>query len=109
MNLLNSMRKRDKMLGKPHILSLFLNSFNKFQLNMSTHVRFYISFTDILKRNGLSLDFMDSLLNDPMFAEPRDDYHEDSFLHGNSFNEVTNHDDDSARQASHSFSIPQIV
>ena len=25
-----SLRKRDKMLGKPRILSLFLNSFNKF-------------------------------------------------------------------------------
>ena len=29
-HLLNSLRKRDKMLGKPRILSLFLNSFNKF-------------------------------------------------------------------------------
>ena len=28
-NLLNSLRKRDKMLGKPRILSLFPNSFNK--------------------------------------------------------------------------------
>ena len=30
LNLLNLLRKRDKMLGKPHILSLFLNEFNKF-------------------------------------------------------------------------------
>ena len=30
LNLLNLLQKRDKMLGKPHILSLFLNSFNKF-------------------------------------------------------------------------------
>ena len=32
LNLLNSLRKRerDKMLGKPRILSLFPNSFNKF-------------------------------------------------------------------------------
>ena len=30
MNLLNSLRKRDTMLGKPRILYLFLNSFNKF-------------------------------------------------------------------------------
>ena len=30
LNLLNSLRKRDNMLGKPRILSLFLNSFNKF-------------------------------------------------------------------------------
>ena len=28
--LLNSLQKSDKMLGKPHILSFFLNSFNKF-------------------------------------------------------------------------------
>ena len=76
---------------------------------MRTYVRLYITFTDILKRNGLSLDFIDSLLNDPMFAEPGDDYQDDSFLHGNTFNEVTNHDDDSACQASHSISIPQIV
>ena len=39
LNLLNSLQKRDKMLGKPHILSLFLNSFNK---AMSNHVRFSI-------------------------------------------------------------------
>ena len=30
LNLLNSSRKKDKMLGKPRILSLFPNSFNKF-------------------------------------------------------------------------------
>ena len=30
LNLLNSLRKSDKMLGMPRILSLFLNSFNKF-------------------------------------------------------------------------------
>ena len=30
LNLLKSLRKRDKMLGKPRILSLFPNSFNKF-------------------------------------------------------------------------------
>ena len=30
LNLLNSLRKRDKMLGKPGILSLFRNEFNKF-------------------------------------------------------------------------------
>ena len=53
------------------------------------------SFSELLKRNGLSLDFIDSLLNDPMFAEPGDDYQDDSFLHGNTFNEVTNHDDNS--------------
>ena len=30
LNLSNSLRKSDKMIDKPHILSLFLNSFNKF-------------------------------------------------------------------------------
>ena len=30
LNLLNELGKRDKMLGKPRILSLFPNSFNKF-------------------------------------------------------------------------------
>ena len=30
LNLLNLQRKRDKMLSKPHILSLFCNEFNKF-------------------------------------------------------------------------------
>ena len=30
LNLLNELGKRDKMRGKPRILSLFLNSFNKF-------------------------------------------------------------------------------
>ena len=30
LNLLNKLRKRDKMLGKPRILSLFCNMFNKF-------------------------------------------------------------------------------
>ena len=34
LNLLNLMRKRDKMPGKPRILSIFLNMFN-----MSKHVR----------------------------------------------------------------------
>ena len=29
LNLLNKLMKRDEMLGKPHILSLFLNLFNK--------------------------------------------------------------------------------
>ena len=30
LNLLNSLRKSDKMLSKPRILSLFRNNFNKF-------------------------------------------------------------------------------
>ena len=76
---------------------------------MRTSVRLYISFTDILKRNGLSSYFIDSLLNDPMFAEPGDIYQDDSFLRGNSFNEVTNHDDESAQQASLFIFFPQLV
>ena len=40
LNLLNSLQKRDKMLHKPHILSLFPNSFNKFN---KTNVRYSIS------------------------------------------------------------------
>ena len=30
LNLFNALQKRNKMLGKPHILSLFCNAFNKF-------------------------------------------------------------------------------
>ena len=30
LNLINLLRKSNKMLGKPHILSLFPNMFNKF-------------------------------------------------------------------------------
>ena len=37
LNLLNELRKSNKMLGKPHILSLFLNSFNKFN-NIGEHM-----------------------------------------------------------------------
>ena len=32
LNLLNELRKRDKMLGLPHILSFFGNEFNKNQI-----------------------------------------------------------------------------
>ena len=35
LNLLNSLGKRDKMLGKPRILSLFTNSFNKFNKTLA--------------------------------------------------------------------------
>ena len=47
LNLLNSLRKRDKMLGKPRILSLFPNLFNKF-INRSTHVRSNMNMRDKL-------------------------------------------------------------
>ena len=40
--LLNSLQKRDKMLSSPRILSLFFNSFNRFNKNISTHLRPYI-------------------------------------------------------------------
>ena len=33
LNLLNKLRKRDKMQGSPSILSLFRNQFNKFNIN----------------------------------------------------------------------------
>ena len=41
LNLLSSLRKSDKMLGKPCILSLFLNSFKKFN---KTRTRMLYSF-----------------------------------------------------------------
>ena len=41
LNLLNQLRKRDKMQGLPSILSLFLNEFNKFNYR-SMNVRFYL-------------------------------------------------------------------
>ena len=46
LNLLNSLQKRDKMLCKPHILSLFPNSFNKFnktRVLMSDPLYIYLS------------------------------------------------------------------
>ena len=39
LNLLNKLRKRDKMRGLPSILSLFRNEFNKY----NTNIRFYLS------------------------------------------------------------------
>ena len=44
LNLLNSLQKRDKMLGKHRILYLFYNEFNKLKKNMSTNVRFLLSY-----------------------------------------------------------------
>ena len=41
-NSLSKLRKIDKMQGLPSILSLFRNDFNK--INMSTNVRFYLSY-----------------------------------------------------------------
>ena len=45
LNLLNELRKRDKMRGLPRILSLFRNEFNKFNNTYKgTNVRFYLSY-----------------------------------------------------------------
>ena len=44
LNLLNELRKRDKMRGMPSILSLFRNLYNKFIIQEHvTNVRFYLS------------------------------------------------------------------
>ena len=43
LNLLNSLPKRDKMLGKPHILSLFPNMFNEFNKQEHTCKILYIT------------------------------------------------------------------
>lgn len=46
---------------------------------------------ETLKRSGLSLDFIDSLLNDPMFADEEEPLGEgDSLLHEAQFNEPNN-------------------
>ena len=45
LNLLNELGKREKMRGLPSILSLFPNSFNKFNNKYKgTNVRFYLSY-----------------------------------------------------------------
>ena len=44
LNLFNELGESDKMRGLPSILSLFHNEFNKFNKNMSTNVRFYLSY-----------------------------------------------------------------
>ena len=43
LNLVNKLRKRDKMRGLPSILSLFRNEFNEFNYR-STNVGFYLSY-----------------------------------------------------------------
>ena len=44
LNLLNSLRKRDKMLGKPCILCLLPNLFNEFNNTfLCTHIRSFIT------------------------------------------------------------------
>ena len=44
MNLLNKLRKRDKMLGLPSILSLSRNEFNKFNNTGAQMLKFYLSY-----------------------------------------------------------------
>ena len=43
LNLLNELRKRDKMRGLPSILSLFRNEFNEFIIQEHEY-RFYLSY-----------------------------------------------------------------
>ena len=42
LNLLNKLRKRDKMRGLPNLLSLFCNEFNKLNNTGARNVRFYL-------------------------------------------------------------------
>ena len=54
LNLLNELRKRDKMRGLPSILSLFRNEFNKFNNTRSTNVRFYLSYDEYFEISFLA-------------------------------------------------------
>ena len=49
LNLLNVLRKRDKMLGKPRILSLFPASFNKFNITKARMLDSIYHMTNTLK------------------------------------------------------------
>ena len=51
LNLLNELRKSDKMLGLQSLLSLFHNNFNKLNKTKSTNVRFYLSHDTKLLKN----------------------------------------------------------
>ena len=51
LNLLNELRKSDKMLGLQSLLSLFHNNFNKLNKTKSTNVRFYLSHDNKLLKN----------------------------------------------------------
>ena len=54
LNLLDSLRKKDKMFGKPRILSLFPNSFNKFNKHEHSCKILYITIPDIIYFLALS-------------------------------------------------------
>ena len=43
LNLLNELRKSNKMLGLQSLLSFFHNNFNKLNKTKSTNIRFYLS------------------------------------------------------------------
>ena len=45
-------------------------------------------FSDLSKRSGLSLEFIDSILNDPLFAESEEPFHDESFLEEPGVNEA---------------------
>ena len=49
LNLLNVLRKRDKMRGLPSMLSLFCNEFNKFNNTRAGMLDFIYHMTNILK------------------------------------------------------------
>ena len=49
LNLLNKLRKRDKMLGKPRILSLFRNEFNKLNNTRARMLNSIYHMTNTLK------------------------------------------------------------
>ena len=60
LNLLNTLWKRDQMLGKRRILSLFTNSFNKFNKNMCAHIKYELYEPN--KIRGLSNDLISSII-----------------------------------------------
>ena len=49
LNLLNELGKRNKMLGKPRILSVFPNSFNKFNNAIARMLDYIYHMTNTLK------------------------------------------------------------
>ena len=55
LNLLNELRKRDKMRGLPSILSLLRNEFNKFNNTRARNVRFYLSYGKYFEISFLAL------------------------------------------------------
>ena len=55
LNLLNELRKNDKTQGLLNILSFFRNEFNKFNIQKSTNVRFYLSY-DIKEAKSVTLN-----------------------------------------------------